>query len=162
MHYGFKREEQDAATKSFIKDYRDAAALYPVIKKVVLSFDQKVFNKRLEKAIQDETGKRIYIDNRPGFIDIHLFGHHNEWITIGRLDKSDFIDGKRIDAEKLIKSLTDQRAYLLKKAALYEQQMNDIDQVKEQLNQIKKQIDAILEPYDYTIRDIYGINKRFY
>ena len=154
MFYSYKREEQDAATRAYIKAYRDAAALYPQIKKVVRSFDKKVFNKRLESAIQKETGARVYIENRVGFIEIHTFGPHNNWITIARLNKDDFIDGKRIDAEKIIQSLTENRERLLKTAALYEKQITEIDQVKEQISQLKKQFEAVLAPYDYTIRDI--------
>ena len=160
MYYGCKREEQDAATRAYIKAYRDAAALYPQIKKVIRSFDRKVYNKRLESAIQNETGARVYIENKIGFIDVHIFGPHNSWITLARMTKDDFIDGKRIDAEKLIQSLTENRERLLKTAALYDRQITEIDQVKEQIDQLRKQFEAVLAPYDYTIRDIYGINKR--
>ena len=162
MYYGCNKENQDAATRSYIKAYRDAAALYPTIKKVIQSFDKKVFNKRLETAIRDEAGKGVFVENKPGYIDIHMFGPHNEWLTLARISKDELIDGKRINAEKLTESLTTQREQFLKKAALYERQMHEIDQVKIQINQLKKQFEALLEPYDYTIRDIYGINKRFY
>lgn len=160
--YFYKKEDQDAAVRAYIKAYRDAAALYPMIKKVVLSFDKKVFNKRLETALQEGTGARVFIENRPNMIDIHVFGPHSNWITLGILNKDDFIDGKRINADKLIESLTDHRNTLLKTAARYEEQMEQIDQVKEQLNYIRTLLNSVLEPYDYTIRDIYGINKRFY
>ena len=161
--YGYTQKDQDAAIKAYIEAYRNAAALYPALKRVIQSFDKKVFNKRLETALQAETGARIYVDNRPNMIDIHMYGGpRSSWITLATLLKDDFIDGKRIDAEKLTESLTDHRAALLKKAAEYEQQIGQIDQVKEQLKQLKKQIAAVLSPYDYTIRDIYGINLRFY
>lgn len=72
--YYYKKEDQDAAARAYIKAYRDAAALYPKIKKVIQSFDKKVFNKRLETALQNETGARVYIENRPNMIDVHIFG----------------------------------------------------------------------------------------
>lgn len=162
MYYGYTKEDQDTATRSYIKAYRDAAALYPGIKRVIQAFDNKVFNKRLQTAIQDGTGARVYIENRPNLIDVHIYGPHSNWITLAILNKEDMPDGKRINAEKLIESLTDHRNTLLKTAARYEEQIEQIDQVKEQLKQIDKQLKAVLAPYDYTIRDIYGINKRFY
>lgn len=162
MYYGCTREEQDNAVKALIDCYRGAAALYPQIKKVVQEFDGKVFNKRLQTALQDGTGARVFVENRPNMIDVHIYGPNSNWITLGILQKDDMPDGKRINAEKLIVSLTDHRNALLQTAARYEQQIEQIDQVKEQLKQIEKQLKAVLEPYDYTIRDIYGINKRFY
>lgn len=162
MYYGCTKEDQDKATKSFIETYRKAASMYPQIKKVILSFDNKVFNKRFQAALQEATGSRVYVENRQNLIDVHIYGPHAEWISLAVLLKDDMNDGKRINAEKLAESLTDHRNALLKTAARYEEQIEQIDQVKEQLKQIEKQLKAVLEPYDYTIRDIYGINKRFY
>lgn len=160
--YYYKKEDQDAAARAYIKAYRDAAALYPKIKKVVLSFDKKVFNKRLETALQEGTGARVFVENRPNLIDIHVYGPHSNWITLAILQKDDFVDGKRINAEKLVESLTDHRNTLLKTAARYEKQIEEIDQVKEQIKQIKHLLCNVLEPYDYTMRDIYGINAKLY
>lgn len=160
--YYYTKEDQDNAARAYIKAYRDAAAIYPKIKKVIQSFDKKVFNKRLETAMQNETGARVFVENRPNMIDIHVYGPHSNWITLAILQKSDFIDGKRINAEKLIESLTDHRNTLLKTAARYEKQIEEIDQIKIQIKQIKKLLNDVLEPYDYTMRDIYGINAKLY
>ena len=162
MYYGCTKEVQDKATRSFIKQYRDAAALYPQIKNVIQEFDGKVFNKRLQTALQDRTGARVYVENRPNMIDIHIYGSRGEWVTLAILLKDDMEAGKRINAGKLIESLTDHRTHLLKKAAEYEEQIEQIEQVKEQIRQIDKQLKAVLAPFDCTIRDIYGINKRLY
>lgn len=160
--YYYKKEDQDAAARAYIKAYRDAAALYPMIKKVIQSFDKKVFNKRLETALREGTGARVFVENRPNLIDIHVYGPHSNWITLAILQKDDFVDGKRINAEKLIDSLTDHRNTLLKTAARYEKQIDEIDQIKIQIKQIKKLLNDVLEPYDYTMRDIYGINAKLY
>ena len=160
--YYYKKEDQDAAARAYIKAYRDAAALYPKIKKVIQSFDKKVFNKRLETALQEGTGARVFVENRPNLIDIHVYGPHSNWITLATLSKDDFIDGKRIDAGKLIESLTNHRNTLLQTAARYEKQIEEIDQIKIQIKQIKKLLNDVLEPYDYTMRDIYGINAKLY
>lgn len=160
--YFYKKEDQDNAARSYIDAYRKAAALYPQIKRITRAFDGKVFNKRFQTALQDETGARVFVENRPNMIDVHIYGPHSNWITLGILQRDDMTDGKRINAEKLIESMTDHRNALLKTAARYEQQIEQINQVKEQLKQIEKQLKAVLEPYDYTIRDIYGINKRLY
>lgn len=160
--YYYKKEDQDAAARAYIKAYRDAAALYPKIKKVIQSFDRKVFNKRLETALQEGTGARVFVENRPNLIDIHVYGPHSNWITLAILQKEDFVDGKRIDAGKLIESLTDHRNTLLQTAARYEKQIEEIDQIKIQIKQIKKLLNDVLEPYDYTMRDIYGINAKLY
>ena len=161
--YYYKKEDQDAAARAYIKAYREAAALYPKIKKVIQSFDRKVFNKRLETALQEGTGARVFVENRPNMIDVHIFGGpHSNWITLATLSKDDFIDGKRINAEKLIQSLTDRRNNLLQTAARYEQQIEQIDAVKDQIAHLRRQLENVLAPYDYTMRDIYGINKRIY
>ena len=160
--YYYKKEDQDAAARAYIKAYRDAAALYPKIKKVIQSFDKKVFNKRLETALQEGTGARVFVENRPNLIDIHVYGPHSNWITLATRSKDDFIDGKRIDAGKLIESLTNHRNTLLQTAARYEKQIEEIDQIKIQIKQIKKLLNDVLEPYDYTMRDIYGINAKLY
>lgn len=161
--YYYKKEDQDAAARAYIKAYREAAALYPELKKVIQSFDRKVFNRRLETALQEWTGARVYIENRPNMIDVHIFGGpHSNWITLATLSKDDFIDGKRINAEKLIESLTENRNRLLQTAARYEKQIEEIEQVKIQIKQIKKLLNDVLEPYDYTMRDLYGINIRLY
>lgn len=161
--YYYKKEDQDAAARAYIKAYRDAADLYPKIKKVIQSFDKKVFNKRLETALQNETGARVFVENRPNMIDVHVYGGpRSTWITLAILQKDDFVDGKRIDAGKLIESLTDHRNTLLKTAARYEKQIEEIDQIKIQIKQIKKLLNDVLEPYDYTMRDIYGINAKLY
>lgn len=161
--YYYKKEDQDAAARAYIKAYRDAAALYPKIKKVIQSFDKKVFNKRLETALQEGTGARVFVENRPNMIDVHVYGGpRSTWITLAILSKDDFIDGKRIDAGKLIESLTDHRNTLLQTAARYEKQIEEIDQIKIQIKQIKKLLNDVLEPYDYTMRDIYGINAKLY
>ena len=160
--YYYKKEDQDATARAYIKAYRDAAALYPKIKKVIQSFDKKVFNKRLETALQEWTGARVFVENRPNLIDIHVYGPHSNWITLAILQKEDFVDGKRIDAGKLIESLTDHRNTLLQTAARYEKQIDEIEQVKEQIKQIKHLLCNVLEPYDYTMRDIYGINTKLY
>lgn len=162
MYYGCTKEEQDKATRSFIKQYRDAAALYPQIKNVIQEFDGKVFNKRLQTALQDRTGARVYVENRPNMIDIHIYGSRGEWVTLAVLLKDDMEAGKRINAGKLIESLTERRAGMLRKAADYEKQIEQVEQVKEQIRQLDSRLKAILEPFDYTIRDIYGINKRMY
>ena len=117
----------------------------------------------METALQNETGARVYIENRPNMIDVHIFGGpHSNWITLATLSKDDFIDGKRINAEKLIESLTENRNRLLQTAARYEKQIEEIEQVKIQIKQIKKLLSDVLEPYDYTMRDLYGINIRLY
>lgn len=161
MNY-YTKEEQDNAARAYIKTYRDAAALYPDLKKIIRGFDKKVFNKRLQDALQAGTGARVYVDNKPRYIDVHVYGPHSEYITLAMLQKEDMPDGKRIDAEKLIQSLTDRRNNLLQTAARYEQQMEQIDVIKDQLAQIRRQLENVLAPYDYTMRDIYGINKRIY
>lgn len=161
--YGYTKNEQDNAVQSYIDAYRKAAALYPAIKKVIQNFDKKVFNKRLETALQEGTGARVFVENRPNMIDVHVYGGpRSTWITLAILQKEDFVDGKRIDAGKLIESLTDHRNTLLQTAARYEKQIEEIDQIKIQIKQIKKLLNDVLEPYDYTMRDIYGINTKLY
>lgn len=156
MHY-YKRESQDAEITKLITEYRRLAAFYPAIKKVIREFDHKVYNIRFIKAINDRTGEYFTMDRRGEILTIEkYFSGHT--ITMAECKTENLIDGKRIDADLLIESLTKKREGLLKKAADFEMQMQKVDIAKQRMLYLEKQLETIRKDFDYIILDTYGIN----
>ena len=146
--------------KNRIEVYREAAALFPVVKKIVQSFDGKCLNCRLEKALQEATEKHIYVSKRYRFLEIEYYpmhhGAHSQ--TIARISLDKLPDGKRIPAELIIESLHEQRVKFLKSAANLEMDIEKIDMYekdadKEIINLAKELLEfgkaniEILKPY---------------
>lgn len=154
------REDQDKRARDFIEDYRAAAGLLPALKEVFTRFDGKVFNKRLQTALQEKIG-RVCVHVHHYSIDIYTYGEKTRRnITIACLPRKDLIDEKRIPAEKLIESATERRESLLQEAAQLERAMDQADAVKMQIETMRRQLDGILQPLGYLARDIYGLNAR--
>jgi hypothetical protein len=81
------------------------------------------------------------------------FGSHRIiWILLDKLT-----DGKRINAEAFIESLTDYRERLLKEAAELENALPVIDQTKNQLEQLLETYRKIYKTIPYEIADYWNI-----
>ena len=60
MRYGYTRQEQDKAAAEIITGYREAAALFPILRQTAEAWDGKVYNKRFTEALNAATGQRIF------------------------------------------------------------------------------------------------------
>lgn len=159
MYYGSK-EDQDRHVQTLIKEHRDAAALFPAIRKVCAAFDGKVYNVRFTKALREATGARVFTEAKTETIYIYIYGHAGRWIHLANLSRADMADGKRINAAKLIESARICRESHLKKAYELELAAAKADLVKQQLQDLEQLLQAILKDIPYEIRDTYNINAR--
>lgn len=164
MFYG-NREDQNKRIQEIIDENRAAAQLFPEIRKVIMNFDNKVFNIKLQKALQESTGKRIFTESRDfgnygGHVNIYIYGNAGRQYTIATLKREDMEDGKRINAAKMIESARSNREAHLKTAYNLEQSMQQIDTIKQQINDIKKLLEAVTAGLHYEIRDTYNIPSR--
>lgn len=176
--YYYDRDSQDKAAQDKVELYRTITACYPVFADVVRAFNNKVFNCRLEDALNVALAKkfgtynidgherefnnvRIHVQKESKWISFLIYTrHHNDGYSIAFLKKDDLKDGKRIPADILIKSAREKREDFLKRAAQLEHDIQMIDTYKQQLNSIIKAFDSITGNISYDAKDIYRIGYR--
>lgn len=157
--YFSDRKSQIKACETYSQRRRQAAGLYPIISKVLRDFDGKIYNVRLERALQEAAQpEHIYCQKRYKFIEIYAY-IGTDTFTLCQINQDDLTDGKRIPAEKMIESAQERRENLLKEAAKMDYFAANIDGIKEQLNDLKKAYNAILENIPYTAQDILNVKR---
>lgn len=157
-------EERETRAKNTAKAYRETATLFPAIRKTLLQFDGKCYNKRVLDALQESADKHICAEKRTlrtnsggagaEVVDLYFYipiiGGTQ---TLCRIP----LDNKRIQAADAITDASDRRAEMLKRAAEIERTLPEIERIKEQLAQLKKQAAAISNAVPYELRDLYDI-----
>ena len=78
-------------------------------------------------------------------------------ITLANIPIKDLKDGKRIPANKILKSFQEHRETLLKKAYEIETQIDQMQYVKAYIEQTKEKLEKYCRSFNTDIRDIYGI-----
>lgn len=164
--YGYyhSEEEKAEAIKKTVDEYRAAAGFFPAIRRAIEKFDGKVLNCRLEKAMQEETGKRIYVSKDKSSVDIHYYGSTysgNTYITLARIDAEKLTDGKRIPAAVLIQAAREKREEHLKEAAKLEEVAERVEQIKYQIEYFRGQASKLAGALPYEIRDVYNIQHSY-
>lgn len=156
----YTKEDQDKAIRSQAVAYREAANLFPQIRKVIEDFNGKCFNCRFEKAIQEATGQRVFVKKEyERFLNIYTYKPHSgEQLTLAHIKLEDMPEGKRIPGDLLIESLKSCRERFLREAADLEGMIEKADFIKEQLQYFKSQIDKIVSTIPYKARDIYHLD----
>lgn len=158
MIYGSTELREKEAQKK-IDIYRELATFYPAIVPIIKKFDGKVYNKRFSEALR---AAGAYSEKRNN--NIYIYGNVQNcgiWSRIlARVSLDDCVDGKRINADLLIKDAADTRAGFLRRAYEIETALDKMDIVAAQIKQLDKQLKAILAPIPYEIQDIYGVNVR--
>ena len=162
MYYGCSSEETKAeAIQKTVIEYRAAAGLFPAIRKVLEQFDGKVFNCRLEKALQEATGRRLYVKKDGYRVEIYYYGDTYSggcsWISLAMIPVDSLTDGKRIPAALLIDSARKQREEHLKDAAALEENAGKIPEVKKQIKYFIEQANKLAQALPSELRDVYGI-----
>ena len=153
----YNRELQDGYIKQRIEEYRKAANMAPVLIKVLEAYDNKIFNCKLEKAINEAIPDH-YITARKEYHNINIgFYNHGNHCTLASIPIDKLIDGKRIPANIFIESARTRQADHLKRAAEMENAFNNIDSIIDQLKQLNKAIAAVLAPVPYEVQDVYRI-----
>ena len=158
MRY-YKTDEAIKATKQKIENLRMYAGIIPTLKETARRFDNKVWNCRLLKAFQEATGQYIMI-KQYNDDNYYIYAYDDgQYYTLGRAYKKDMTDGKRINAAALCDSMNNERENMLKEAARTEEQLNNIDNIKNQLDALKKSYETITNSLEYTIIDHFGITQ---
>ena len=174
MYYG-NEEQKQAALQHEIDSRREAAAAFPHLRKVLESFDGKVFNCRLEKALREDGNLWIVELKHGGYCGDLLqirFCHRRgemplyDWHYLlsanlgSATDKNPKWDGKRLPAALLIDAAAEQRAYLLKEAAAIEEARERVPQLTQQMEYLKAQFRALADSIPYTVARICNLNYR--
>jgi DNA repair exonuclease SbcCD ATPase subunit len=157
MRYYRSTEEQQKDLNSRIESYRSAAALAPIVIKVLKTFDNKVYNCRLDKAIREATDNKIGVYNQYGFISIYATyttNYHHINLATFRLEE---LENKRIDADKLIEQVKAARENLLKKAYQIETTAQQADNIREYIRQSIEKLESMCRDLPDDIREIYNI-----
>lgn len=157
MRYYRSTEEQQKDLENRIESYRAAAAMVPTVIKVLKTFDNKVYNCRLDKAIREATDNKIGVYNQYGFISIYAtYTTNYNHINLATFRIED-LKNKRIDAEKLIEQAKTAREQLLKKAYEIETISGQADNIREYIKQSIDKLESICRGLPDDIREIYNI-----
>ena len=152
-------EDPDAEIRERANTYRDAAALFPAIRRTLEAFDGKMFNCRLEKALREATSNRVFAGKRYMWLEIYIYENGNQ-ITLAQIKLEELTDGKRIHAALLIESAREHRESLLQRAADLETAIDRAPAVRQQLQQLEALIIKLRESIPYEARDVYRLDYR--
>ena len=166
-------EHQNAAIWREINSRRQAAEAFPHLRKTLESFDGKVFNCRLEKALREDGNYWIVELKRSDYcgdrLEIRFCRRttnttSTDWqymlgVNLGKAtDKAPKWDGKRLPAALLIESAAEQRAHLLKEAAAMEEARERVPELTQQIEYMKNQFRALVDSVPYTVARIYNLD----
>jgi hypothetical protein len=155
MFYG-DLETKNKETLKRIENYRAAAALTPIIIKIVNQFDGKVFNCKLDKAIREATGNKAGVYKRDNHVEIYTYYstsyYHITYATF-RVDQ----DNKRIDAAALVEQIRKAREDNLKKAYDLETTYTQAESIHAYIRSAIDKLESYCKSLPDDLRDIYNI-----
>ncbi len=152
-------EEAHQAARTRANAYRTAAGYINNVAKVVKEFDGKVYNCRFDKALKEATEHRVFCNKTQYTFEIYTYpeSHYSFHIGLANIKAEDLTDGKRIPADKIIKSLQDHREMLLRKAYDIESHIDEMQQALAYIEQTKNKLEAYCRSFNTDLRDIYNI-----
>jgi hypothetical protein len=142
------------AAQRHIIECRQAASLFPALCRVFRAFDGKVYNKRLDSAIQAEAG-RVYIQKRDQYIDIYTYSEGGDHFTLLYFKLP---ENKRIKAANFIQAAESKRNEYLQEAFHLEQIIPTIDTRKKQIEHIKHLLEMTLQDLSYSEQELFELN----
>ncbi len=148
------KEAQERATA-----YREATKYIPTITQIIKSFDGKVYNCRLEKALKEATENNVFCSKNDYCLEIYTYQRHgySHRINLAYIKTEALKDGKRIPASEIIESMKIHREDLLRRAFEIESEIENMPYVKEYIRQTKEKLEAYCRSFNTELRDIYGI-----
>lgn len=147
--------------QAIINEYRDAAALTRQLIPIIKKFDHKVYNKRLQTALQDGTKKRIYCEKNNYIFRIYVYDSIYNQITLSHLKVEEALpDGKRLEAAVIIESINNKYSELLSDAYELEKHLPQVDLYKSQLEYYKNKVEQLTASIPYQIKDIFDLHYR--
>lgn len=159
MRYYGSIEEANKEARQRVKDYRTAAGYIPTVCRILNGFDNKVYNCRLDKALEAATGNRVHADKTDYSLEVYTYPEHgcSYRITLARVDAKELPDNKRIPADKLIDSAREHRESILRKAYNLETSIDQVPQIKAYIEETKKKLEAYVRSFPDDLRDLYGL-----
>lgn len=161
--YGFYDEEaRRAGCQKTAAAHREAAGLFPAIRRVFEQFDGKVFNCRLEKALQEATGRRVYVKKDDYKIEIYTYMDDyrgSSWYTLAFLKNDALADGKRIPAAAFIDSARNYRENHLKEAAKLDDAGEAAPEIKKQVDYFIEQANRLVNSLPYPVQEMYHVSR---
>ncbi len=142
-----------------IKDLREIAGIIPALCKVFREFDGKVYNVRFDRAINDVSERRIFVDKRSYTIDLYTYlkSSPGNITTIAQFKREDMMDGKRIPADKVIESARSYREKYLQEAYYLESNKEQLYQAREYIRQAVDNLNKYMDSIPYVARELYKI-----
>ena len=160
--YGFYDEESRlAGCQKTAEANREAAALFPEMRKVFEQFDGKVFNCRLENALREATGRRVFVKKCDYSIEVYTYLNDyrgNSWYTLAFVKCELLKDGKRIPAAAFIESAREYREKHLKEAAQMDEAPETAPELVQHIKYFIDQANKLIDSLPYSVRDMYGIS----
>ncbi|WP_034452466.1 hypothetical protein [Butyrivibrio sp. AE2032] len=152
-------EDANKAAQTRANAYRNAAGYINTVAKVVKQFDGKVYNCRLDKALKEATEGRVFCNKNQYLFEIYTYpeSHYSFHIGLANIKAEDLTEGKRIPADKIIKSLQEHREMLLRKAYDIESHIGEMEQVRAYIMQTKEKLENYCRSFNTDLRDIYRI-----
>lgn len=149
-------------TEQDIEKLTESPNLFPIVSKVIDSFDGKVYNKRFDAAIR-EANSKIYVTHGydKKYISIE-YGPYNTAVVFCHIRKVDLKDGKRIDAkqwnrqlkERLIAHFNEKQALIIALANISDI-LNQAEELRVKRNNIVSRLPGNMRSYfnlDYNYR----------
>ena len=147
--------------QTIITEYREAAKLTRQIIPIIEKFNSKVYNKRLQTALQDITKQRIYCEKNQYFFRIYIYNSVYQQITLAQTKTAEALpDTKRIDAAVIIETLNKKYSDLLSDAYELEKHLSQVEYYKSQLEYYKNKVDQLTASIPSQIKDNFDLNYR--
>lgn len=160
--YGYYEDEsRRAGCEKTAAAHREAAALFPAIRKTFESFDGKVFNCRLEKALQEATGRRVFV--RKDSYSLEVYAWFSDYrgsshYTLAHIQVEKLIDGKRIPAALLVESARGYREKHLQEAAALDIAPDTVPTTAQHIKYFIEQANKLVDTLPYSVREMYRIS----
>lgn len=166
----YNYEDAEKQVQKDIEAYSEVNAMLPAVRKVIRDFDGKIFNVKLEKALQ-QIHPRIYVHKRYSSVEVYMYSQFSSnplTICSSALpgnsyhdNKKHFIqDNKRINADLALQDIEANRAGRLKEIDSWRQFLQNREQISSQLEALRKEIDYITDLIPYKMRDYFGMGYR--
>ena len=160
--YGYNNDEaRRAGCEKTAAAHREAADLFPAIRKVFEAFDGKVFNCRLEKALQEATGRRVFVKKSDYSIEVYIYlddYRGNSWYTLAFVKCEELKDGKRIPAAAFIDSARSRREKHLQEAAQMEAAPDTVPEMVQHIKYFIDQANRLIDSLPYSVREMYHVS----
>lgn len=149
-------EERQKMAASMAAYFRELAAVYPAIVKVIKANDGKYYNKRFNDQIR-AAAPGFYCCKEYKWIEIYNYNRGSHY-CVACLSFSDMPDGKRINAEKMIQSAREYREHYLKKAYEIERAAEQAEMIRGYLMELKAKMEKAVAGLSYETRDILNLH----